>query len=246
MELWVFGYGSLMWRPGFEFEQSARARLEGYSRRFCVRSVHHRGTEARPGLVLGLDRGGDCDGLAFKVPADRIAETLGYLRAREQVNGVYREARVPVTLRIGDASKAVVAGPDGSGGAVSAAATTDEPGGHRRVMALAYLVERAHPSYAAGLTLSDQARIIRGAHGLSGDNVSYLVNTLDHLAQLGIREAHLERLRAVIGPLIARARPDAAACHPRVAWIGRGIRPARVKTKRLRPQERRRFVYRLR
>lgn len=233
MELWVFGYGSLMWRPGFEFEQSARARLEGYSRRFCVRSVHHRGTEARPGLVLGLDRGGACDGMAFKVPADRIPETLRYLRAREQVNGVYREARLPVTLRTAEAGEPSEPGEHG------------QPGGHRRVMALAYLVERAHPSYAAALTLRDQARIIRGAHGLSGDNISYVVNTLDHLAQLGIREAHLERLRAVIGPLIARARPDAAACHPRVAWIGRGIRPARVKTKRLRPQERRRFVYRL-
>ncbi len=228
MELWVFGYGSLMWRPGFEFEQSARARLQGYSRRFCVHSVHHRGTEARPGLVLGLDRGGACDGMAFKVPAERIPETLSYLRAREQVNGVYREARLPVTLQAGEADRE-----DGAAG------------GHRRVIALTFLVERAHPSYASTLTLRDQARFIRGAHGLSGDNISYVVNTLDHLALLGIREPALERLRAAIGPLIARSRPDATLCHPRLAWIGRGIKPARVKAPRLRPQDRRRFIYRL-
>ena len=91
-DLWVFGYGSLMWRPGFAYEDAQHARLTGYRRCFCIYSVHHRGTARRPGLVLGLDRGGACEGIAYRVAARNAAETIRYLRAREQVNGVYRDA----------------------------------------------------------------------------------------------------------------------------------------------------------
>ena len=91
----MFGYGSLMWRPGFAYEEAQHARLTGYRRCFCIYSVHHRGTPERPGLVLGLDRGGACEGIAYRVAAANAAETARYLRAREQVNGVYREAMCP-------------------------------------------------------------------------------------------------------------------------------------------------------
>jgi len=219
MELWVFGYGSLMWRPGFPHERAVRARLDGYSRRFCVLSVHHRGTEARPGLVLGLDRGGICEGMAFKVPAAETAATLRYLTAREQVNGVYRAIRTPIELL--------------------------EATPHDHVTALTYVVERAHPSYATGLSLGQQARLMRGAHGLAGDNVSYLVNTLEHLAQMSIREPQLERLRTVVGPVVARPRMPRAGANTNVSWRGRGIRAEPVKIRRLRPDQRRRFQHRM-
>src|SRR6185312_6801690 len=97
-DLWVFGYGSLMWRPGFAYEEAQHARLTGYRRCFCIYSVYHRGTVERPGLVLGLDRGGACEGIAYRVAGPDVAQTVGYLRAREQVNGVYRETHVPVAL----------------------------------------------------------------------------------------------------------------------------------------------------
>ena len=87
-DLWVFGYGSLMWRPGFAYEEAQHARLTGYRRCFCIYSVHHRGTTERPGMVLGLDRGGACEGIAYRVSAANAAQTTRYLRAREQVNGL--------------------------------------------------------------------------------------------------------------------------------------------------------------
>ena len=133
-DLWVFAYGSLMWRPGFPYEEAQHARLVGYRRCFCIYSVHHRGSHARPGLVLGLDRGGACEGIAYRIAAPHVAETLRYLRARELINGVYRETQVPVQL---------IKGP------------------HREVMAHAYIVERTHPNYAARLPLALQARLIR-------------------------------------------------------------------------------------
>ncbi len=173
--LWVFGYGSLMWRPGFAYEAAQHARLTGWRRCFCIYSIFHRGTPARPGLVLGLDRGGACEGIAYRVAASEAAATVRYLRAREQVNGVYREAHVPVELM-------------------------GEP--RREVLALAYIVERAHPSYAGQLPLVAQARLIRGARGKSGNNLDYLISTLRHLHELAIART---RPRAA-------ADPDRAAC----------------------------------
>src|SRR5438552_12225970 len=100
-DLWVFGYGSLMWRPGFAYEEAQHARLVGYRRCFCIYSVHHRGTPERPGMVLGLDRGGACEGIAYRVAAANVAATTRYLREREQINGVYRDVLVPVRLITG-------------------------------------------------------------------------------------------------------------------------------------------------
>src|SRR5438309_11601760 len=87
-DLWVFGYGSLMWRPGFEFIEQVPARLIGEHRALCVYSFVHRGTPEKPGLVLGLDRGGACRGVAFRVAEKHRATTVAYLRAREQVTSV--------------------------------------------------------------------------------------------------------------------------------------------------------------
>src|SRR3954454_21993452 len=97
-DLWVFGYGSLMWRPGFEFIEQVPARLIGEHRALCVYSFVHRGTPERPGLVLGLDRGGACRGVAFRVPQKHRLATVAYLRAREQVTSVYREVMRSVWL----------------------------------------------------------------------------------------------------------------------------------------------------
>lgn len=181
-QLWVFAYGSLMWRPGFDPVEAHRATLAGYRRCFCIYSVHHRGSAARPGLVLGLDRGGNCTGIAYRVADGQRAAVLGYLRAREQVNGVYRQTRVTVTL--------------------------DD---HSRRDAIGFIAERAHPSYAGRLPIDVQARLIRAAQGLSGTNLEYLVSTLDHLSALGLRERELERIMVLAGPVVTRGNGAARA-----------------------------------
>jgi len=206
-----------MWRPGFAYAEAHHAHLIGYRRSFCIYSVHYRGTHERPGLVLGLDRGGACEGIAYRVPAADADRTLRYLRAREQVTGVYREAHVPVTLV--------------------------EPA-HREVLAITYLVERFHPGYTGPLPLSLQARIIRGSSGQSGSNIDYLANTILHLRKLAIRERTLERLAGLVGALVLNRRDAGLSCRQAKAmtrsWAGR-----RPVLKRLRLDQRRRFVFRL-
>jgi glutathione-specific gamma-glutamylcyclotransferase len=173
-DLWVFGYGSLMWRPGFEFLERIEARLIGAHRALCVYSFVHRGTPERPGLVLGLDLGGACRGIAYRVAAARRAETIHYLRAREQVTMVYREAVRRVTLK-------------------------DES--QRQVSALCYMVDRSHPQYAGRLTLDQQFHHVRQGHGQSGANRDYVVATVASLESLGYRETDLhllaERLKGI-------------------------------------------------
>ncbi|MEW5963316.1 MAG: gamma-glutamylcyclotransferase [Pseudomonadota bacterium] len=217
-DLWVLGYGSLMWRPGFQFAEARRARLVGYARAFCITSVHYRGTREQPGLVLGLDRGGTCEGVAFRVPAAEARTTLGYLRAREQVTGVYVERRVSLWL----------GGPD-----------------HGEVEAVTYVAERRHPAYAGHLSLAEQARIIRGARGRAGSNLDYLVNTLRHLRELGIREPRLERLGCLVGGLVLHDCPRGLLCA-RAEAMTRAWSAKRPRLMRLKPDQRRRFVHRLR
>src|SRR5919108_2545268 len=163
-DLWVFGYGSLMWRPGFDFTEKAQAALIGAHRSLCIYSFHHRGTPEHPGLVLGLDEGGACRGLAFRIPSERADPTLDYLRKREQVTEVYVEAMKPVSLL------------DGSG---------------REIEALCYVVDRAHPQYAGRLSVERQAELVRKAVGLSGNNVDYVLNTVRHLEEMGIHDVEL-------------------------------------------------------
>ena len=173
-DLWVFGYGSLMWRPGFAFIEQVPARLVGAHRALCVYSFVHRGTPEKPGLVLGLDRGGNCRGIAFRVAAAGRAGTIDYLRAREQVTKVYRETVRAVWLE-------------------------NEP--RRRVSALCYMVDRGHPQYAGRLTVAEQLHFIRQGHGASGPNRDYVLHTVQALETLGYREGELhllaERLKGV-------------------------------------------------
>jgi cation transport protein ChaC len=166
--LWVFGYGSLMWRPGFPFLSRRPARLSGAHRALCVFSHIHRGSPARPGLVLGLDRGGSCRGVAFRVAADDVADVLAYLREREQVTFVYRETRRAICF-------------DGEAAAV---------------LALCYVVDRSHPQYAGVLTLDEELKLVRQGSGQSGVNIDYVRNTVRHLRELSIRDRRLEALLA--------------------------------------------------
>ncbi|MFC3325725.1 gamma-glutamylcyclotransferase [Mesorhizobium cantuariense] len=171
-DFWVFGYGSLIWRPGFAHVETQRARLHGYRRSLCVYSFVHRGTRERPGLVLGLDRGGSCIGLAFRVPGDLRDEVIAYLRERELVTNVYLERMLKVRL-------------DGGG-------TVD---------AVAYIVDRQHEQYAGGLDAADAAAVVRGAVGQSGNNENYVLSTLEHLKALGIRDHWLEDVARQVAPL---------------------------------------------
>ncbi len=166
-QFWVFGYGSLMWRPGFDFLERHAAWLDGYHRALCVYSHVHRGVPERPGLVMGLDAGGKCRGVAFLVPDGEREKTLAYLRERELVTGVYHEVAVPVRLDDG-----------------------------RLVEALTYVVDRAHRQYARGLDRETTLRFVRQGVGQSGRNVDYVTATVDHLRELGVEDEDMNWLAA--------------------------------------------------
>jgi cation transport protein ChaC len=166
-DLWVFGYGSLMWRPGFDYVERVQAKLIGLHRSLCVYSHVHRGTPERPGLVLGLDRGGACRGIAFRVAAARREATIGYLREREQVTSVYLEVERNVTLEVHGAP---------------------------RVRAVTYVVDRGHTQYAGRLTREEQLHIVRQGHGHSGANPDYVKNTVKAIEEEGFRDADLHWL----------------------------------------------------
>ncbi len=166
-QLWVFGYGSLIWDPCFAFAERQVGRVAGWHRSFCMWSVHYRGTAKEPGLVLALDRadGAACDGVAFRVPAGAEAITIAALRERELISSAYMEATVDVALV------------DGA-----------------RVRALTYVINRDHPQYCGSLPLEEQARIIARRHGVKGPNRDYLFATAQHLADLGLADADLDWL----------------------------------------------------
>jgi glutathione-specific gamma-glutamylcyclotransferase len=166
-DLWVFGYGSLMWRPGFDFLERVPARLVGLHRALCVYSFVHRGTPERPGLVLGLDRGGMCRGIAFRVAGSARKKTVDYLRAREQVTSVYLEVMRRIEL---------------------------EEKGRRQVRALCFIVDRSHVQYAGRLTLTERLHHVRQGHGSSGPNRDYVLDAVRALEALGYRETDLHRL----------------------------------------------------
>src|ERR1700743_3212079 len=170
-DLWVFGYGSLMWRPDFEFVERVPARLIGEHRALCVYSFVHRGTPEKPGLVLGLDRGGACRGVVFRVTAAARKETVAYLRAREQVTSVYREVMRSVWLE-------------------------NEP--RQRVSALAYVVDRGHVQYAGRLPLAEQLRHVIQGHGRSGNNRDYVLSTVKSIEAQGFRDGQLHQLALML------------------------------------------------
>lgn len=227
-EAWIFGYGSLMWNPGFPFIEARRARLTGYHRAFCIYSIHYRGTERQPGLVLGLDRGGVCDGMAFRIAPEKRDEVLAYLRRRELIYGVYREALVPLDLHHEPASPA----PSDEGHSTMPQPVEDA----RTVSAIAYIAERAHPAYAGMLPPQRAASLIRRSAGHGGTNLDYLLSTLCHLETLGIAEPRLYRLLALTGAQAARRRTVAGGAHvPTIAltraWAKRPLlapRPVRA------------------
>lgn len=170
-EFWVFGYGSLMWRPGFEFVEQVPARLIGEHRALCVYSFDHRGTPEKPGLVLGLDRGGACRGIAFRVAAKLRDKTIAYLREREQTTHVYREVMRSVWL---------------------------ENESRQRVSALAYVVDRGHVQYAGRLSLADQLRHVQQGHGRSGNNRDYVLSTVKSIEAQGFRDSQLHQLALML------------------------------------------------
>lgn len=172
---WIFAYGSLMWDPGLPVAEAVPARLTGWHRSFCLRSVRHRGTPERPGLVLGLDAapGAVCQGMALRVAAPDWEDALAATRERELVTGAYREVLVPLGTTEG-----------------------------RTVSALTYVVRRDHCQYAGGLSLDAQAEIIASAVGQRGSNVTYLANFLDHLGRLGIVDPDFDALRRKVFELV--------------------------------------------
>ena len=163
-DLWVFGYCSLMWRPGFAAIERVPARLIGLHRALCVFSFVHRGTPEKPGLVLGLDRGGKCRGIAFRVAAAKRDKTIAYLRGREQVTSVYLETMRRIELE-------------------------DET--RRQVQALTYVVDRGHVQYAGRLSVAESVHYVRQGHGRSGNNRDYVIETVRALEALGYRETDL-------------------------------------------------------
>ena len=169
---WVFAYGSLMWRPDIPYAERRQALLHGHHRRFCIYSYVHRGSPEKPGLVMGLDRGGACRGIAYRIEAAQWPATLAYLRAREQVTAVYVESERPVRLLDGD---------------------------RRVVTALVYEADRSHPQYAGRLGFEDQLRHVLQGVGVSGRCVDYVSQTVAHLEEMNIRDAALEALAVAIG-----------------------------------------------
>ena len=167
MTMWVFGYGSLLWNPGFDVSEKVIGTLPGYARSFCMRSIHHRGTEENPGLVLALDEQPDhaCEGVALAVKAGTEAQTLAYLRERELISSAYIERELQVDLSDG-----------------------------RRITAVVYVINRDHVQYCGGLPLEEQAQIMAQAVGGMGPNTEYLYNTAEHLTEIGLHDPDLEWL----------------------------------------------------
>ena len=166
---WVFGYGSLIWNPGFAHVSAQQGLLRGAHRSLSIVSHYHRGTVEHPGLVFGLSRGGSCRGMVFEVADSEWAGVRSYLQQREQVTAVYRDVMRPVRLSDG-----------------------------RTVSALAFLVDERHEQFAGNLTLEQQLAMVRAGVGLSGRNVDYVLNTARHLGALGIRDRQLMALAELL------------------------------------------------
>jgi glutathione-specific gamma-glutamylcyclotransferase len=178
-DLWVFGYGSLMWNPGFPHSDQARALIRGYHRRFCISSTRYRGTPEKPGLVLGLAPGGSCWGVAFRIPAAEVRAAVAYLYEREMIGNVYRPSMVP--------------------------ALTDR---HGTVRAYTFVCRRDSEGFRGDLQHDSTAAIIAEARGLAGTNRDYLANTVRQLEHLGIPDQRLHDLLARIDAAAAPCATD--------------------------------------
>jgi cation transport protein ChaC len=163
-DLWVFGYGSLMWSPGFSYIQKARGRIHGYHRALCILSTRYRGTKRKPGLVMGLCRGGSCWGMAYRIDAPRLRHALARLWYREMPRRVYEPRLIPVKVK------------------------------NKTVRALAFVADPAHPAYVRELDLHGRARLVAQGIGIRGLCIDYIRHTLDHMHDVGVRDPHLERI----------------------------------------------------
>ncbi len=175
MALWVFGYGSLLWNPGFTPVRQVKACLKDYHRSFCMLSIHHRGSEEDPGLVLALDTqaGGQCTGVAFQIAEEEEEAVLAALRERELISSAYYEATVDLISEEGET-----------------------------IPALAYIINRDHVQYCQ-FDLEKQAQIIAQAVGGRGPNTEYLLNTATHLTELGIKDTDMDWLVTRVRALTA-------------------------------------------
>tara|TARA_R110002126_G_scaffold291732_1_gene456169 strand:+ start:30503 stop:31066 length:564 start_codon:yes stop_codon:yes gene_type:complete len=162
-DFWVFGYGSLMWRPGFDYVDAQKGHLFGYRRALCIYSYVHRGTPQKPGLVLGLDRGGSCMGMVFQVKGALHGQVMDYLRERELVTNVYLERTGQVQLTDG-----------------------------RRIAAVCYVADRTHQQFAGSLGVEEAAKRVSVSQGQSGHNIDYVASTVAHLREMQIRDHWLE------------------------------------------------------
>jgi len=164
-DLWVFGYGSLMWSPGFRCAEKQTALVRGYHRALCILSSRYRGTPEKPGLVMGLCSGGSCWGIAFRVPASRVRRVVTMLWKREMLNKVYKPTLIPVTVAPG-----------------------------RRIRALAFVADTAHKQFVKELDLHGRAQLVAQGIGQRGRCVDYIRNTLEHMLTLGVNDPHLARI----------------------------------------------------
>jgi cation transport protein ChaC len=164
-DLWVFGYGSLMWSPCFGYKHKALGRAHGYHRALCILSTRYRGTERKPGLVMGLCRGGSCWGMAYRIDSQRLRQALSRLWYREMTRRVYAPRLIPVRLNSG-----------------------------RRIKALAFVADPQHPSYVRELDLHGRARLVAQGIGARGPCIDYIQKTLDHMHEVGVSDPHLERI----------------------------------------------------
>lgn len=162
-DFWIFGYGSLMWNPGFSYRNLQLARLFGYHRSLCIYSHYYRGTPEQSGLVMGLKRGGSCRGMAFYISRTEAQKTYDYLVEREQVNNTYKEKYLHLYLEDG-----------------------------RKVKSLVFIADSAHPQYAGTLASCDIVKIVSAARGKTGSNRDYVLNTVHHLRMLRVYDRLLE------------------------------------------------------
>jgi cation transport protein ChaC len=167
-DLWVFGYGSLIWNPAFEFTEKQPALLHGWHRRFCLKMFIGRGTPETPGLMLALDHGGACKGVAFRIAAAKVREELGILWQREMFGGAYHARWVSLAV------------------------------GGKKIRAVTFVINKDHPRYLKELSVEQTAALIATGCGDLGTCREYLENTVSHLGELGLSDAGLTRIVAAL------------------------------------------------
>ena len=170
-DLWVFGYGSLIWNPAFHFEEKQKARIYGFHRKFCLHLTIGRGSPEKPGLMLALDHGGSCNGIAFKIATDKVESETEILWMREMISGAYQPQSLTIHTRLG------------------------------AVPGFTFVVNRKHERYLGELNHSDTAKAIAEGEGILGSCKDYLFNTINGLMELGIQDSYLKRLQKILkGP----------------------------------------------